>query len=102
MNVSLLGAFACDIGHLSCYLDFLDARSGESSMTSHKIGPQSSGETVARWWHGGGTVVASAGTVVAQAGRPGGMRGAARRRQKLEEFDNQFSTPCSPSGAADY
>ena len=29
------------------------------------------------------------------------MRGAARLRQKLEEFDNQFSTPCSPSGAAD-
>ena len=30
------------------------------------------------------------------------MRGAARLRQKLEEFDNLFSTPCSPSGAADY
>ena len=30
------------------------------------------------------------------------MRGAARLRQKLTEFDNQSSTPCSPSGAADY
>ena len=48
-------------------------------------------------WHGGGTVVAN-------AGRVGGMRGAARLRQKLTEFDKfdkQFSTPCSPSGAAD-
>ena len=29
------------------------------------------------------------------------MRGAARLRQKLTEFDKQFNTPCSPSGAAD-
>ena len=35
----------------------------------------------------GGTVVANGGTVVASAGRVGGMRGAARLRQKLSEFD---------------
>ena len=69
MNVSLLGAVACDFGHLSCYLNLLDARSGESSMTSHKIGRKSSGEMLARWWQ-----------VLANAGRPGGMRGAARLR----------------------
>ena len=31
-------------------------------------------------WHGGGTALAN-------AGRPGGMRGAVRLRQKLSEFD---------------
>ena len=36
-----------------------------------------------KWWQ----VVASGGTVVAHAGTPGGIRGAARLRQKLSEFD---------------
>ena len=39
--------------------------------------------------------------MVAEGNRVGGMGRAVRLRQKLTEFDNQFSTPCSPSGAAD-
>ena len=39
---------------------------------------------------------------VASGDRVGGMARAARLRQKLTEFDNQFSTPCSPSGAVEW
>ena len=62
---------------------FRNAKSGFRALTSHKNGQKSSVEVVARWWHGGGKWW----QMVANAGRSGGMRGAARLRQKLSEFD---------------
>ena len=44
-------------------------------------------KVLSRWWHGGGRWWHGGGTVVASAGRLGGIRGAARLRQKLSEFD---------------